>query len=73
MQTNMIPVDNYSSYFRTCMNDRTGTDQKVSLSNCTRIAGITKTHTNTEIRMDYFLLFSTSVIICGTDRQVYTL
>jgi hypothetical protein len=39
MQTNMILVDNYSSYYRTCLNDRTDTDQKVSLENCKRIAG----------------------------------
>jgi hypothetical protein len=56
MQTNMIPVDNHSSYFRTCLNDRTDTDQKVSLSNFKRIAGITKTHTSTELCMDYFFL-----------------
>jgi len=51
MQTNMLPVDNYSSYFRTCLNVRTDTDQKVSLSNCNIITGITKTYTSTEVRV----------------------
>lgn len=41
-QINMIPVHNYNSNFRNCLNDGTDTDQKVSLPNCKRIAGITK-------------------------------
>jgi hypothetical protein len=73
MQTNMIPGYNYSSYFRICLNGRTNTDQKVSLSNCKIKSGITKTHISTEILMDYFVLFFTSVVICGTNRQVCTL
>jgi hypothetical protein len=63
----MIPVHNYNSNFRNCLNDGTDTDQKVSLPNCKRIAGITKKkRTSTEICMDYFVLFFTSV--AQTDR-----